>query len=128
MKLTIEEKEIIYNVVEQYLKAENISIYMMDKRGILSKKTLNKILKKNYVSLEEKTLKKILIFPNLNKNEKDKIKNILMSKKQNKNIKKSNNTITAKELIEEIIELKKENEKLKEKFEKTFDILNKNIK
>ena len=86
MKLTIEEKEIIYNVVEQYLKAENISIYMMDKRGILSKKTLNKILKKNYVSLEEKTLKKILIFPNLNKNEKDKIKNILMSKKQNKNI------------------------------------------
>lgn len=127
MKLTIEEKKIIYNVVEQYLKAENISIYMMDKRGILSKKTLNKILKKNYVSLEEKTLKKILIFPNLNKNEKDKIKNILMSKKQNKNIKKSNNTITAKELIEEIIELKKENEKLKEKFEKTFDILNKNF-
>ena len=45
MKLTIEEKEIIYNVVEQYLKAENISIYMMDKRGILSKKTLNKIKK-----------------------------------------------------------------------------------
>lgn len=123
MKLSLEEKETIFNVVNQYLKDENISIYMMNKRKILSRKTLDKILKKDYVSLDEKTLKKILTFPKLNKVSKDGIKNILIAKKEN--IKKPVNNLIVRQLLEEIMNLKKENEKLKENFEKTYEVLNK---
>lgn len=122
MKLSLEEKETIFNVVNQYLKDENISVYMMNKRKILSRKTLDKILKKDYISLDEKTLKKILTFPKLNKASKDEIKNILIAKKEN--IKKPINNFMVKQLLEEIINLKKENEKLKENFEKTYEVLN----
>lgn len=122
MKLSLEEKETIFNVVNQYLKDENISIYAINKRKILSRKTLDKILKKNYISLEEKTLKKILTFPKLNKASKDEIKNILIAKKEN--IKKPVNNLIVRQLLEEIMNLRKENEKLKENFEKTYEVLN----
>lgn len=122
MKLSLEEKETIFNVVNQYLKDENISIYTINKRKILSRKTLDKILKKDYISLEEKTLKKILTFPKLNKASKDEIKNILIAKKEN--IKKPVNNLIVRQLLEEIMNLRKENEKLKENFEKTYEVLN----
>lgn len=122
MKLSLEEKETIFNVVNQYLKDENISVYMMNKRKILSRKTLDKILKKDYISLDEKTLKKILTFPKLNKASKDEIKNILIAKKEN--IKKPVNNLIVRQLLEEIMNLRKENEKLKENFEKTYEVLN----
>lgn len=122
MKLSLEEKETIFNVVNQYLKDENISIYAINKRKILSRKTLDKILKKDYISLEEKTLKKILTFPKLNKASKDEIKNILIAKKEN--IKKPVNNLIVRQLLEEIMNLRKENEKLKENFEKTYEVLN----
>lgn len=124
MKLDMKQKDIIYNIINQYLKSENTTIDVMSKKGILSKKTLDKILKGDYISLQEKTLRNILTFPNLNKRDKDRIKNILTSKIEDRNLKKNNNVI--KELINEILCLKKENEKLKEDFEKTFKILNQN--
>lgn len=89
MKLSLEEKETIFNVVNQYLKDENISVYMMNKRKILSRKTLDKIL---------------------------------IAKKEN--IKKPVNNLIVRQLLEEIMNLRKENEKLKENFEKTYEVLN----
>lgn len=77
MKLNKEEIETLYNTINSYIITNKTSVYKLDKEGILSRKTLYKILKKDYTSIEENTLKKILNFPKLNKENKEKIKKII---------------------------------------------------
>ena len=81
MTLEKEEIGILFDIINSYIISNNTSIYKLDKQGILSRKTLNKILKKNCSFLEEKTLRKILSFPNLDKESKEKIRQILKKAK-----------------------------------------------
>lgn len=115
MKLNREEIEILFETIKFYITKNNTSIYMLDKQRILSRKTLYKILKKDCIQLEEKTVEKILSFPNLDKESKEKIKKILNKERTQKRSPKKNygkeNTI--QELLDKIIVLEKENEKLK---------------
>lgn len=114
MILKKEEIGTLFNIVNSYIILNNTSVYKLDKQGILSRKTLNKILKKDCSFLEEKTLKKILNFPNLDKESKEKIRSILRKSDLEKKSKKVyNNISTVQELLNKIILLEKENEKLK---------------
>lgn len=124
MKLKNEEMKALYFIVNSYLKNNNISVYYMNKKGILSRKTLDKILKKTSSTFEEKTLIKIINFPNMNKENKIKIKKII-SNHQNKNkikIKNNSHNNNISELIKKIVYLEKENEKLLNQNLNFFDL------
>lgn len=114
MRLKKEEVDILFEIINFYIINNNTSVYSLDKQKILSRKTLNKILKKDCFFLEEKTLKKILTFPNLDKESKEKIRNILRKSNLEKKSKKLyNDRNIIQELLDKIILLEKENEKLK---------------
>lgn len=128
--MTLKKEEIgtLFNIINSYIISNNTSVYKLDKQGILSRKTLNKILKKDCSFLEEKTLKKILNFPNLDKESKEKIRQILKKSKSvsEKIITPKYDSNVIQDLLDKIILLEKENERIKENLENALKSPNKN--
>lgn len=128
--MTLKKEEIgtLFNIINSYIILNNTSVYKLDKQGILSRKTLNKILKRDCSFLEEKTLRKILNFPNLDKESKEKIRQILKKSKRvsEKIITPKYDSNVIKDLLDKIILLEKENERIKENLENALKSPNKN--
>lgn len=112
MKENLDKNTTIKEVVERYLKQENMSIYKLSKESKLSVKTIKKMLKNTSSNFNKKTLEKLCILKKLNSDDKKDIKLFFKDKKSKKenDIEKIN--IILSSLFEENKKLKEENKKL----------------
>ena len=110
MKQNLDKNTTIKEIVERYLKRENISIYKFSKESKLSIKTIEKILKNNNINFNKNTIKKLYMLKNLKRDDKKKIS--LLLKEENK----TKNDFKSIEIV--LSSLFKENEKLREENKK----------
>ena len=110
MKQNLDKNTTIKEIVERYLKQENISIYKFSKESKLSAKTIEKILKNTNSNFNKNTIKKLYILKNLKRDDKKKIS--LLLKEENK----TKNDFKSIEIV--LSSLFKENEKLREENKK----------
>ena len=112
MKENLDKNTTIKEVVERYLKQENMSIYKLSKESKLSAKTIKKMLENTSSNFNKKTLEKLCILKKLNSDDKKDIKLFFKDKKSKKenDIEKIN--IILSSLFEENKKLKEENKKL----------------
>ncbi|WP_338980659.1 helix-turn-helix transcriptional regulator [Fusobacterium nucleatum] len=112
MKENLDKNTTIKEVVERYLKQENMSIYKLSKESKLSVKTIKKMLKNTSSNFNKKTLEKLCTLKKLNSDDKKDIKLFFKDKKSKKenDIEKIN--IILSSLFEENKKLKEENKKL----------------
>ena len=83
MKENLDKNTTIKEIVERYLKQENISIYKFSKESTLSVKTIKKILKNTNSNFNKTTIKKLYVLKRLNLKDKKFIE-ILLDKKNSK--------------------------------------------
>ena len=105
MKQNLDKNTTIKEIVERYLKRENISIYKFSKESKLSIKTIEKILKNTNSNFNKNTIKKLYMLKNLKRDDKKKIS--LLLKEENK----TKNDFKSIEIV--LSSLFKENEKLR---------------
>nr|DAV27996.1 MAG TPA: hypothetical protein [Caudoviricetes sp.] len=110
MKQNLDKNTTIKEIVERYLKLENISIYKFSKESKLSIKTIEKILKSTNSNFNKNTIKKLYMLKNLKRDDKKKIS--LLLKEENK----TKNDFKSIEIV--LSSLFKENEKLREENKK----------
>lgn len=112
MKENLDKNITIKEIVERYLKQENMSVYKFSKESTLSVKTIKKILKNTSSNFNKKTLEKLCTLKKLNSDDKKNIKLFFKDKKSKKenDIEKIN--IILSSLFEENKKLKEENKKL----------------
>ena len=110
MKQNLDKNTTIKEIVERYLKRENISIYKFSKESKLSIKTIEKILKNTNSNFNKNTIKKLYMLKNLKRDDKKKIS--LLLKEENK----TKNDFKSIEIV--LSSLFKENEKLREENKK----------
>lgn len=110
MKQNLDKNTTIKEIVERYLKLENISIYKFSKESKLSIKTIEKILKNTNSNFNKNTIKKLYMLKNLKRDDKKKIS--LLLKEENK----TKNDFKSIEIV--LSSLFKENEKLREENKK----------
>ena len=84
MKENLDKNTTIKEVVERYLKQENMSIYKLSKESKLSVKTIKKMLKNTSSNFNKKTLEKLCILKKLNSDDKKDIKLFFKDKKSKK--------------------------------------------
>lgn len=108
MSKILEENTTIQNILKNYLKQENITVYKLSKDTKLTVKTIQNILENTNSSFRKKTLEKILVLKNLNTEDKKYIKYIVEKKE-----KKTNKNFLP--ILEKINNLIAENNNLKEK-------------
>ena len=85
MKQNLDKNTTIKEIVERYLKQENISIYKFSKESKLSAKTIEKILKNTNSNFNKNTIKKLYILKNLKRDDKKKISLLLKEENKTKN-------------------------------------------
>ena len=113
MKENLDKNTTIKEIVERYLKQENISIYKFSKESTLSVKTIKKILKNTSSNFNKKTIEKLCALKKLNLNDKKFIKNIL-DKKNNSKLEIKNNK-AYENILNKMEDLIEENEMLRQK-------------
>lgn len=113
MKENLDKNTTIKEIVERYLKQENISVYKFSKESTLSVKTVKKILKNTSSNFNKKTIEKLCTLKKLNLNDKKFIKNIL-DKKNNSKLEIKNNK-AYENILNKMEDLIEENEMLRQK-------------
>jgi hypothetical protein len=113
MKENLDKNTTIKEIVERYLKQENISVYKFSKESTLSVKTIKKILKNTSSNFNKKTIEKLCTLKKLNLNDKKFIKNIL-DKKNNSKLEIKNNK-AYENILNKMEDLIEENEMLRQK-------------
>lgn len=113
MKENLDKNTTIKEVVERYLKQENMSIYKFSKESTLSVKTIKKILKNTNSNFNKTTIKKLYVLKRLNLKDKKFIE-ILLDKKNNKKSGGKKDRIFEK-ILNKMEDLIEENEMLKQK-------------
>lgn len=113
MKENLDKNTTIKEIVERYLKQENMSVYKFSKESTLSVKTIKKILENITSNFNKKTLEKLHSLKKLNLNDKKFIKNIL-DKKNNSKLKIKNNK-AYENILNKMEDLIEENEMLRQK-------------
>lgn len=113
MKENLDKNTTIKEIVERYLKQENISIYKFSKESTLSVKTIKKILENTNSNFNKTTIKKLYVLKRLNLKDKKFIE-ILLDKKNNKKSGGKKDRIFEK-ILNKMEDLIEENEMLKQK-------------
>lgn len=113
MKENLDKNTTIKEIVERYLKQENITVYKFSKESTLSVKTIKKILKNTSSNFNKKTIEKLYKLKKLNLNDKKFIKNIL-DKKNNSKLEIKNNK-AYENILNKMEDLIEENEMLRQK-------------
>lgn len=113
MKENLDKNTTIKEIVERYLKQENISIYKFSKESTLSVKTIKKILKNTNSNFNKTTIKKLYVLKRLNLKDKKFIE-ILLDKKNSKKSGEKKDRIFEK-ILNKMEDLIEENEMLKQK-------------
>ena len=113
MKENLDKNTTIKEVVERYLKQENMSIYKFSKESTLSVKTIKKILENTNGNFNKTTIKKLYVLKRLNLKDKKFIE-ILLDKKNNKKSGGKKDRIFEK-ILNKMEDLIEENEMLKQK-------------
>ena len=113
MKENLDKSTTIKEIVERYLKQENMSIYRFSKESTLSVKTIKKILENTNSNFNKTTIKKLYVLKRLNLKDKKFIE-ILLDKKNNKKSSGKKNRIFEK-ILNKMEDLIEENEMLKQK-------------
>ena len=123
MKKNNKKTTVVGDILKRIKETNKYSTYKISKTTGLSEKTVKKILENTGSNLATKTIKKILLLKELEKDEKEKLKNIV-SKKTKKNITEKNIQKTRKVkkeeysyLLEEFEKILQENKALKAKME-----------
>ena len=111
MKQNLDKNTTIKEIVERYLKRENISIYKFSKESKLSIKTIEKILKNTNSNFNKNTIKKLYMLKNLKRDDKKKISFLLKEENKTKNDFKSIEIVLSS-LFKENEKLREENKKL----------------
>lgn len=112
MKENLDKNTTIKEVVERYLKQENMSIYKFSKESTLSVKTIKKILKNTSSNFNEKTIEKLYKLKKLNSDDKKNIRLFLRDKKSKRENDIEKLGLILSSLFEENKKLKEENKKL----------------
>lgn len=114
MKENLDKNTTIKEIVERYLRQENMSVYKFSKESKLSMKTIKKILENTSSNFNKTTIEKLYSLKKLNLEDKRFIGSFLNEKKVKKskknNYEKINLILTS--LIEENNKLKEEKQKL----------------
>ncbi|WP_339002934.1 hypothetical protein LDK17_08945 [Fusobacterium polymorphum] len=113
MKENLDKNTTIKEIVERYLKQENMSIYKFSKESTLSVKTIKKILKNTNSNFNKTTIKKLYVLKRLNLKDKKFIE-ILLDKKNSKKSGGKKDRIFEK-ILNKMEDLIEENEMLKQK-------------
>ena len=113
MKENLDKNTTIKEIVERYLKQENMRVYKFSKESTLSVKTIKKILENTTSNFNKKTLEKLYSLKKLNLNDKKFIKNIL-DKKNNSKLEIKNNK-AYENILNKMEDLIEENEMLRQK-------------
>ena len=113
MKENLDKNTTIKEVIERYLKQENISVYKLSKESKLSVKTIKKMLENTSSNFYKKTLEKLYTLKRLNQNDKKFIKNIL-DKKDISKLEIKNNKVY-ENILNKMEDLIEENEMLRQK-------------
>ncbi|WP_335996826.1 hypothetical protein [Fusobacterium polymorphum] len=112
MKENLDKNTTIKEIVERYLKQENMSIYKFSKESKLAVKTVEKILKNTNSNFNEKTIEKLYKLKKLNLDDKKNIRLFLRDKKSKRENDIEKLSIILSSLFEENKKLKEENKKL----------------
>ena len=112
MKENLDKNTTIKEIVERYLKQENMSIYKFSKESKLAVKTVEKILKNTNSNFNEKTIEKLYKLKKLNLDDKKNIRLFLRDKKNKRENDIEKLSIILSSLFEENKKLKEENKKL----------------
>lgn len=112
MKENLDKNTTIKEIVERYLKQENMSIYKFSKESKLAVKTVEKILKNTNSNFNEKTIEKLCKLKKLNLDDKKNIRLFLRDKKSKRENDIEKLSIILSSLFEENKKLKEENKKL----------------
>lgn len=113
MKENLDKNSTIKEIVERYLKQENMTIYKFSKESKLSAKTVEKILKNTNSNFNKNTIKKLYSLKKLNLNDKKFIKNLL-DKKDSPKIEIKKNKVY-ENILKKMEDLIEENEILRQK-------------
>ena len=113
MKENLDKNTTIKEIVERYLKQENMSIYKFSKESTLSVKTIKKIFKNTNSNFNKTTIKKLYVLKRLNLKDKKFIE-ILLDKKNSKKSGGKKDRIFEK-ILNKMEDLIEENEMLKQK-------------
>ena len=113
MKENLDKNTAIKEVIERYLKQENMSVYKLSKESKLSVKTIKKMLENTSSNFYKKTLEKLYTLKRLNQNDKKFIKNIL-DKKDISKLEIKNNKVY-ENILNKMEDLIEENEMLRQK-------------
>ena len=108
MKENLDKNTTIKEIVERYLKQENMTIYKLSKESKLSAKTIKKMLENTSSNFNKKTLEKLHSLKKLNLSDKKFIRSLLTKKNvvQNKIINNQKIDILLISMLEENKELK----------------------
>lgn len=112
MKENLDKNTTIKEVVERYLKQENMSIYKFSKESKLAVKTVEKILKNTNSNFNKKTIEKLYKLKKLNLDDKKNIRLFLRDKKSKRENDIEKLSVILSSLFEENKKLKEENKKL----------------
>lgn len=112
MKENLNRNTTIKEVVERYLKQENMSIYKFSKESKLAVKTVEKILKNTNSNFNKKTIEKLYKLKKLNLDDKKNIRLFLRDKKSKRENDIEKLSVILSSLFEENKKLKEENKKL----------------
>lgn len=112
MKENFNKNTTIKEVVERYLKQENMSIYKFSKESKLAVKTVEKILKNTNSNFNKKTIEKLYKLKKLNLDDKKNIRLFLRDKKSKRENDIEKLSVILSSLFEENKKLKEENKKL----------------
>ena len=112
MKENLDKNTTIKEIVERYLKQENMSIYKFSKESKLAVKTVEKILKNTSSNFNKKTIEKLYKLKKLNLDDKKNIRLFLRDKKSKRENDIEKLSIILSSLFEENKKLKEENKKL----------------
>ena len=116
MKENLDKNTTIKEIVERYLKQENMTIYKLSKESKLSAKTIKKMLENTGSNFNKKTLEKLHSLKKLNLSDKKFIRSLLTKKNvvQNKIINNQKIDILLISMLEENKELKEKIKTLEE--------------
>lgn len=112
MKENLDKNTTIKEIVERYLKQENMSVYKFSKESTLSEKTIKKILENTSSNFNEKTIEKLYKLKKLNSDDKKNIRLFLRDKKSKRENDIEKLSLILSSLFEENKKLKEENKKL----------------
>lgn len=112
MKENLDKNTTIKEIVERYLKQENMTIYKFSKESTLSVKTIKKILENTSSNFNEKTIEKLYKLKKLNSDDKKNIRLFLRDKKSKRENDIEKLSLILSSLFEENKKLKEENKKL----------------